>query len=268
MLVRNCIAHDGQRAPIELVDSKGCVARPKLMSRFTKIKNFGSSATVLSYAHFQAFKFPDSMEVHFQCTIQICRYQCPEQCSKSSPFLDTQGLLESHHHHLSANGHPELGFDLPPPIPLPLEAYLQAAAGRPRDERRRKSREIAHNPQKAVGVNRIIRVVSTGDLTFPIDDNAGNGELNGPTMVFPQRQENAVSSTMICMTTPGFAITLIVLLAVLLSSCVMSAYLFMRLRPFSARTKKSAAAAASGGFCNAEQSANATKKCSRTCFYS
>ncbi|KAF0287407.1 hypothetical protein FJT64_014159 [Amphibalanus amphitrite] len=27
-----------------------------------------------------AFKFPDSMEVHFQCTVQICRYQCPEQC--------------------------------------------------------------------------------------------------------------------------------------------------------------------------------------------
>ncbi|XP_014471400.1 PREDICTED: uncharacterized protein LOC106742715 [Dinoponera quadriceps] len=249
MLVRNCMAHDGKRAPIQLVDHRGCITRPKLMSKFTKIKNFGASASVLSYAHFQAFKFPDSMEVHFQCTIQICRYQCPEQCSKSSPFLDSQGLLESHHHH--ANGHPELGFDLPPPIPLPLESYLQAAvaAGRPRDERRRKSREIVHNPQKAVGVNRIIRVVSTGDLTFSIDDNAG--EPNGPTMVFPQRQE-----TMICMTTPGFAITLIVLLAVLLSSCVMSAYLFMRLRPFSARSKKS--------FCNAEQ----TKKSSRTCFYS
>ncbi len=28
----------------------------------------------------KAFKFPDSMEVHFQCTIQICRYQCPDQC--------------------------------------------------------------------------------------------------------------------------------------------------------------------------------------------
>merc|ERR1712106_357012 len=77
MLVRNCMAHDGKRAPIQLVDQKGCVTRPKLMSKFTKIKNFGASASVLSYAHFQAFKFPDSMEVHFQCTIQICRYQCP-----------------------------------------------------------------------------------------------------------------------------------------------------------------------------------------------
>ena len=83
MMVRNCVAHDGNRAPIQLVDQWGCINRPKLMSRFTKIKNFGPSATVLSYAHFQAFKFPDSMEVHFQCTIQICRHQCPEQCSQS-----------------------------------------------------------------------------------------------------------------------------------------------------------------------------------------
>lgn len=259
MLVRNCMAHDGKRAPIQLVDQRGCITRPKLMSRFTKIKNFGASASVLSYAHFQAFKFPDSMEVHFQCTIQICRYQCPDQCSDSSPFLEAQGLLEGHHHHPPTNGHTDVGYG---PPPLPLEAYLQAAArdGRPRDERRRKSREIVNdNPQKAVGVNRIIRVVSTGDLTFSIDEgNGGNGggEPNGATMVFPQRPDNAAGSAMICMTTPGFAITLIVLLAVLLSSCVLSAYLFMRLRPFSARSVKK----------SVEQNAANAKKSSRTCF--
>lgn len=78
MLVRNCVAHDGHRAPIQLVDENGCVTRPKVMSKFQKIKNFGSSASVVSYAYFQAFKFPDSMNVHFQCVIQVCRYQCPE----------------------------------------------------------------------------------------------------------------------------------------------------------------------------------------------
>lgn len=119
MLVRNCMAHDGKRAPIQLVDQRGCITRPKLMSRFTKIKNFGASASVLSYAHFQAFKFPDSMEVHFQCTIQICRYHCPDQCSESSSLLDSQaGLLESHQ---VGHGRP----DSYGPPPLPLEAYLQ-----------------------------------------------------------------------------------------------------------------------------------------------
>ncbi|XP_017878108.1 uncharacterized protein LOC108623817 [Ceratina calcarata] len=258
MLVRNCMAHDGKRAPIQLVDQRGCITRPKLMSRFTKIKNFGASASVLSYAHFQAFKFPDSMEVHFQCTIQICRYQCPEQCSESPLLLESQGLLENHHG--SSNGHPDSGYGPPPPIPLPLEAYLQATAGRPRDERRRKSREIVPTPQKAVGVNRIIRVVSTGDLTFSIDET-NNGESNGPTMVFPVRNENAsANAAMICMTTPGFAVTLIVLLAVLLSSCILSTYLCLRLRPFSGKARKTAT------YYNGEQ--NAPKKSTRSCFYS
>lgn len=84
MLVRDCVAHDGKHAPIQLVDDFGCVTRPKIMSQFQKVKNFGSSATVVSYAYFQAFKFPDSMDVYFQCTVQVCRYECPEaKCSRS-----------------------------------------------------------------------------------------------------------------------------------------------------------------------------------------
>jgi len=78
MLVRNCIAHDGKHQPIQLVDEYGCVVRSKIMSKFQKVKNFGNSATVVSYAYFQAFKFPDTMNVHFQCVIQVCRYECPE----------------------------------------------------------------------------------------------------------------------------------------------------------------------------------------------
>lgn len=210
MLVRNCVAHDGKRAPIQLVDQRGCVTRPKLMSRFTKIKNFGSSASVLSYAHFQAFKFPDSMEVHFQCTIQICRYQCPEQCS--DPLLDV--------HHLSAG--PEHQYGPPPPQQLQFDGYL---AQRKRDERRYVGRRArSTDPEKEIGLNRVIRVVSSGDLTFPIDAKNGTQE----TMVFPLREEG-----LICMTTPGFAATLIVLLGILIVSCLLSAFLCVRLRPFS-----------------------------------
>lgn len=93
MLVRNCVAHDGKRAPIQLVDQHGCVVRPKIMSKFQKIKNFGPSASVVSFAYFQAFKFPDSMNVHFQCVIQVCRYNCPEpKCGgEYGPPLDIGG---------------------------------------------------------------------------------------------------------------------------------------------------------------------------------
>lgn len=118
------------------VDQRGCITRPKLMSRFTKIKNFGASASVLSYAHFQAFKFPDSMEVHFQCTIQICRYHCPDQCADhhhgaANTILHDgpAGHIESHrtigHNEVASYGYP------PPPVPLPIEAYLQVFLFRP-----------------------------------------------------------------------------------------------------------------------------------------
>ncbi|PSN35260.1 hypothetical protein C0J52_18153 [Blattella germanica] len=97
MLVRNCVAHDGKRSPIQLVDQFGCVVRPKIMSKFQKIKNFGPSASVVSFAYFQAFKFPDSMNVHFQCVIQVCRYHCPEPKCEGASF----GSLYSGHSGLS-----------------------------------------------------------------------------------------------------------------------------------------------------------------------
>ncbi|XP_048265640.1 uncharacterized protein LOC100650045 isoform X2 [Bombus terrestris] len=117
MLVRNCVAHDGKRAPIQLVDQYGCVVRPKIMSRFQKIKNFGPSASVVSFAYFQAFKFPDSMNVHFQCVIQVCRYNCPEpKCGH--PGLEygapATGLTQEY----GAPVHQNLGAEYgAPPVP-------------------------------------------------------------------------------------------------------------------------------------------------------
>ncbi|KAG0417049.1 hypothetical protein HPB47_005911 [Ixodes persulcatus] len=197
MLVRNCIAHDGQRAPIELVDSQGCVVRSKLMSRFTKIRNFGSSATVLSYAHFQAFKFPDTMEVHFQCTIQICRYQCPDQCSAQaavdSSASDRQVLYSNH---------------VSPP------------AGRPREERDVSIDEELDDEEMAeIGVNRVIRVVSAGDLAFSL----GSNDTHAARMI---REEH--ESSVICMSAPGFASALVVLLSILVIACLLSAFLWVK----------------------------------------
>nr|NVI73395.1 dusky-like protein [Cucujiformia] len=125
MLVRNCVAHDGKRAPIQLVDQYGCVVRPKIMSKFQKIKNFGPSASVVSFAYFQAFKFPDSMNVHFQCVIQVCRYNCPEpKCGLGlSSEYGVPALGGSHGNNLNA----EYG-----PPPLPEYSGLPAAFPDPR----------------------------------------------------------------------------------------------------------------------------------------
>lgn len=223
MLVRNCVAHDGKRAPIQLVDQRGCVTRPKIMSKFVKIKNFGNSASVLSYAHFQAFKFPDSMEVHFQCTIQICRYQCPDPCS------DNSGASDGNVQHLNVG--PESNFGPPPPqSQTTLDHYLNTV--KKRDDRRRKTRSTEQTEEN-IGLNKIIRVVSSGDLTFSIGDQL-NG-TNQETMIFPAREDN-----LICMSTPGFTISLVILLGILIFSCLTSAFLCIRTKHFSFSAKEKA----------------------------
>lgn len=77
MRVKSCVAHDGVQQPIALTDEYGCVLRPKMLTPFTKIRNpADKKATVLSYSRFLAFKFPDSMTVQIQCTVEVCRNGC------------------------------------------------------------------------------------------------------------------------------------------------------------------------------------------------
>lgn len=166
MMVRNCIAHDGNRAPIELVDSSGCVTRPKLMSRFTKVKNFGSSASVLSFAHFQAFKFPDSTEVHIQCTVQICRHQCDDQCSVHRKKREAEGRGEV----------------------------------------------------REIGLNGMLQVVAVEDLTFAPFKNETDD-----TKIITEKSK-------VCMSASGFAASLILLLSIVIISCLIATFLFLKQR--------------------------------------
>jgi len=215
MLVRNCMAHDGKRAPIQLVDQKGCVTRPKLMSKFTKIKNFGASASVLSYAHFQAFKFPDSMEVHFQCTIQICRYQCPEQCANQNDKPTAESTSESYG----------------APIAKPQESYNSPSRSKRDSSKDTIFREKRDEDEEMedIGVEKIIHVVSSGDLTFDIKDEVNNTMIDVyPTVAQTFHEEQGY----ICMSTPAFAATLIILLAILVISCFLSAFLCLRHRSY------------------------------------
>jgi hypothetical protein len=219
MLVRNCMAHDGKRAPIQLVDQKGCVTRPKLMSKFSKIKNFGASASVLSYAHFQAFKFPDSMEVHFQCTIQICRYQCPDQCESATPPPQTPKEPDAY----GAPAAPvqdSYGSPQSPP-----QSY--SAGGNAVSRRRREATEEVEIDLEDVGVEKVIQVVSSGDLTFAIKEGEEE-QVEYPTAV----RQTLTDDGYICMSTPAFAATLVILLAILVISCLLSAFLCLRHRSF------------------------------------
>lgn len=223
MMVRNCVAHDGQRAPIQLVDQFGCITRPKLMSPFTKINNFGASATVLSYAHFQAFKFPDSMEVHFQCTIQICRHQCPEQCTQPGQA-----------------GYTGIG-----------KSGLPAPGDRDDDDSsRRKRRAITNSTEEDevfeyqttfkadfseakskedVGLNRVITVVSPDDLDFNNDSDSLSSESGEEGI--PVIESSGNNNDIVCMSTMGFAAMITLLIGLLLIACIISAVIVIKKRP-------------------------------------
>merc|ERR1711936_1335263 len=84
------------------------------MSPFKKVKNFDSTANVLSYAYFQAFKFPDSMNVHFQCVVQVCRSSCPEpQCGGQAPTANVNNVDS---------------YGAPAAAPVSLDSYGSPAA--------------------------------------------------------------------------------------------------------------------------------------------
>jgi hypothetical protein len=76
--VQECIAHDGNRAnAVTLSDKNGCVVMNKLMGPWQKTtRTDRSGVSLLSFAFFQAFKFPDQMEVFLECNVELCKNGC------------------------------------------------------------------------------------------------------------------------------------------------------------------------------------------------
>lgn len=83
MRVKSCMASDGSGHLIKLSDEYGCVLRPKMISRFLKARAPNEKATVITYAFFHAFKFPDALSVHIKCKVEICRHGCLDHCQQT-----------------------------------------------------------------------------------------------------------------------------------------------------------------------------------------
>ncbi|KAH8308616.1 hypothetical protein KR044_008998 [Drosophila immigrans] len=92
MRVKSCVASDGSGHVINLSDEFGCVLRPKMISRFLKSRAPDERATVITYAFFHAFKFPDALSVHIKCKVEICRHGCLDHCQNTAPGGDGLGL--------------------------------------------------------------------------------------------------------------------------------------------------------------------------------
>ncbi|CAL8095448.1 unnamed protein product [Orchesella dallaii] len=92
LVVRNCIATDGDQNRIILSDNMGCAVKPKLMGGWKKQKTSGN---VAAYAYLSAFKFPDVMDLFLECTVSLCKGtcdECPDYLELLVPGQDSESV--------------------------------------------------------------------------------------------------------------------------------------------------------------------------------
>ncbi|XP_060526398.1 uncharacterized protein LOC132702010 isoform X2 [Cylas formicarius] len=87
--VKDCKAIDSTSAnSVQLTDESGCVLKPKLFGAFQKTRDTGNSgASIIAYSYFNAFKFPDVMDLMIECNIELCKTDC-DMCSKDNQPLE------------------------------------------------------------------------------------------------------------------------------------------------------------------------------------
>jgi len=82
---RRCVAHtmdDNGENEYLVTDDNGCATDPSIFGEWTYERNLG----VLT-ATFNAFKFPASNNIRFQCNIRVCFGQCqPQNCAGSNAY--------------------------------------------------------------------------------------------------------------------------------------------------------------------------------------
>ncbi|CAG9792835.1 unnamed protein product [Diatraea saccharalis] len=78
IFVRECVARDSEsKHVVPLTDNNGCVLKPKLFGAFQKTRETGNTgASIIAYAYFNAFKFPDEMDLIIQCDVELCKTDC------------------------------------------------------------------------------------------------------------------------------------------------------------------------------------------------
>ncbi|XP_015187072.1 PREDICTED: uncharacterized protein LOC107072021 [Polistes dominula] len=87
--VRDCVARDESSTNVlQLTDERGCILKPKLFGAFQKTNDTGNTgASIIAYAFFQAFKFPDVMDLFIECNVELCKTDC-QACPESNQQIE------------------------------------------------------------------------------------------------------------------------------------------------------------------------------------
>ncbi|KAJ8962509.1 hypothetical protein NQ318_000899 [Aromia moschata] len=165
--VKDCNATDSTGDNVvALTDDDGCILKPKLFGAFQKTRNTGDSgASIIAYAYFNAFKFPDVIDMMIECSIELCKTDC-EMC------------------------------------PDPNQ---QVEPGR----RRKRDVNLNQTLHEGVTMGKHLRIILPEDL-------------NEQTVV--ELGKNAG----ICMSTESFMFSSFLLMSLLASSCLFSAYIWLK----------------------------------------
>lgn len=190
--VKDCIAHDGDASNgIQVTDEAGCVVQRKLLGPWQKKENV-NGASVIAYSVMQAFRFPDKMEVFFECNIEICKNRCKGFCGQAA--LDNSVYEETRFR------------------------AKRAVSGLPARSWNRT--EIVDGLVEPVRLLRGIRVVVPNDLDLIESQNLSfHGSHLG-------KHKNAEEN--ICLAKGAFAFGFLFVLIIVLVSCIITAVLSVR----------------------------------------
>ncbi|KRX56179.1 Cuticlin-1 [Trichinella sp. T9] len=86
MFVHSCYAHDGTKTnKVDLIDADGCALQATISERMMRTK---TEHNTVYYIHINAFRFPQSEDVNFVCTVDFC-----DTCSYPEPCINVRSKV-------------------------------------------------------------------------------------------------------------------------------------------------------------------------------
>ncbi|XP_063602225.1 uncharacterized protein LOC134778241 [Penaeus indicus] len=224
VLVRQCVAHDGSRQnPYQLTDENGCVlgSKKKILGSWQKSRDTGNAKIpVVTFSHFQAFKFPDKNDVYIECQVDLCSNGCPICPEDGSAGRRRRAV-------------PAARAEPAPPGTLGEAAErMEAQLFRERSAARAAgAKGGAHAAANGLAKNESagapVRVARRLRVLSPEDISVGGDEFSTVTLV---TKSAGAAPEDVCMSVATFVGGLVVMLAVLVLSSVVTAVLCLRVR--------------------------------------
>uniref|UniRef100_A0A1I8EL48 ZP domain-containing protein n=1 Tax=Wuchereria bancrofti TaxID=6293 RepID=A0A1I8EL48_WUCBA len=156
MLIHSCYVDDGQGKHVPIVDNKGCVLDPLLLSDIQY-----DDQAITAYAKTRVFKYSDKIQLYFTCTVQLC-VKNDGGCDDVTPPSEKEffGPIDAERKKITRNLHATPTS----PLQSPLEFGFRKTSAIPRKLRARREIRSNNNLKQPKLSNTKMKVAET-DLT-------------------------------------------------------------------------------------------------------